>query len=222
MLAGEYGATPAPLDAELQKRVLDGAEPITCRPADLLEAEMHTLDQELQDLAKQQGLKLAENAVDDVLTYALFPQVGLKFLQNRGDASAFEPEPSSADTAAPTAAGQGESAVANYSVAVDGKVYQVQVAAGATQITPIPQTSPPAVPSNSAGVALKAGLAGTVNKVLVASGDQVASGQTVIILEAMKMETEVSVSSGGIIADVLVKQGDSVTLGQDLLTVTES
>ena len=222
VLAGEYGATPAPLDAELQKRVLDGAEPITCRPADLLEAEMHTLDQELQDLAKQQGLKLAENAVDDVLTYALFPQVGLKFLQNRGDASAFEPEPSSADTAAPTAPGQGESAVANYSVAVDGKVYQVQVAAGATQITPIPQTSPPAVPSNSAGVALKAGLAGTVNKVLVASGDQVASGQTVIILEAMKMETEVSVSNGGIIADVLVKQGDSVTLGQDLLTVTES
>ena len=222
VLAGEYGATPAPLDAELQKRVLDGAEPITCRPADLLEAEMHTLDQELQDLAKQQGLKLAENAVDDVLTYALFPQVGLKFLQNRGDASAFEPEPSSADTAAPTAAGQGESAVANYSVAVDGKVYQVQVAAGATQITPIPQTSPPAVPSNSAGVALKAGLAGTVNKVLVASGDQVASGQTVIILEAMKMETEVSVSSGGIIADVLVKPGDSVTLGQDLLTVAES
>ncbi len=222
VLAGEYGATPAPLDAELQKRVLDGAEPITCRPADLLEAEMHTLDQELQDLAKQQGLKLAENAVDDVLTYALFPQVGLKFLQNRGDASAFEPEPSSADTAAPTAAGQGESAVANYSVAVDGKVYQVQIAAGATQITPTPQTSPPAVPSNSAGVALKAGLAGTVNKVLVASGDQVASGQTVIILEAMKMETEVSVSSGGIIADVLVKPGDSVTLGQDLLTVAES
>ena len=222
MLAGEYGATPAPLDAELQKRVLDGAEPITCRPANLLEAEMHTLDQELQDLAKQQGLKLAENAVDDVLTYVLFLQVGLKFLQNRGDASAFEPEPEFRRHCRANSRRLRGTAVANYSVAVDGKVYQVQVAAGATQITTYRKHRRQQCHRIALGVALKAGLAGTVNKVLVASGDQVASGQTVIILEAMKMETEVSVSSGGIIADVLVKQGDSVTLGQDLLTVTES
>ena len=93
VLAGEYGATPAPLDKALQQRVLDGAEPITCRPADVIEAELHTLTAELQALVKEHGLKLSADSVDDVLTYALFPQVGLKFLQNRGDVSAFEPVP---------------------------------------------------------------------------------------------------------------------------------
>ena len=150
VLAGEYGATPAPLDAELQKRVLDGAEPITCRPADLLEAEMHTLDQELQDLAKQQGLKLAENAVDDVLTYALFPQVGLNFCKTGATPRHLNPAEFRRHVT-PTAAGQGESAVANYSVAVDGKVYQVQAAA--VQLNQIyTATSPPAVHQYALGL----------------------------------------------------------------------
>jgi oxaloacetate decarboxylase alpha subunit len=84
VLKGEYGATPAPVNAELQARVLaDGEEPITCRPADLLDDEMDKLTAEFQELAQEHNIDVAEAEVDDVLIYALFPQVGLKFLKNR-------------------------------------------------------------------------------------------------------------------------------------------
>ena len=221
VLAGEYGATPAPLDAALQQRVLEGAEPITCRPADLLAAEMESLTVELEATAAAENIALADAPVDDVLTYALFPQVGLKFLQNRGDASVFEPAPSAeVQTSGPApVAAQQSAEVANYSVAVDGKVYQVQVAAGATQIQPVQAQAAPV--SAGAATPLQAGLAGTVNKVLVTPGEQVVAGQTVMILEAMKMETEVSAMNSGSVAEVLVRQGDAVVVGQNLLTIAE-
>jgi oxaloacetate decarboxylase alpha subunit len=221
VLAGEYGATPAPLNAALQQRVLEGAEPITCRPADLLAAEMEALTVELEATAAAENITLADAAVDDVLTYALFPQVGLKFLQNRGDASAFEPAPSVEAQASPPASvgPQQSAAVANYSVAVDGQVYQVQVAAGETQIQPVQVPEAPVLAG--AATPLQAGLAGTVNKVLVTPGEQVVAGQTVLILEAMKMETEVSVMTAGSVAEVLVRQGDAVVVGQNLMTIAE-
>ena len=93
VLKGEYGATAAPVNSELQARVLDGKEAITCRPADLLDDELVTLENDLLTQAKEQGIALADNAIDDVLTYALFPQIGLKFLKNRNNPDAFEPVP---------------------------------------------------------------------------------------------------------------------------------
>ena len=111
VLRGEYGATPAPVNSELQARVLEGAEPIICRPADLLESEVDKLTLELRGIAKDKGIKLAatDNEIDDVLTYALFPEIGLKFLQNRGNPDAFEPVPTGEELvatapAAPTSA----------------------------------------------------------------------------------------------------------------------
>lgn len=94
ILKGEYGRTPAPGNAELQARVLEGAEPITSRPADHLEPEMEKLTAEIKQQAKEKGIKLSDNEIDDVLIVALFPQVGLKFLENRGNPDAFEPAPS--------------------------------------------------------------------------------------------------------------------------------
>ena len=93
VLKGEYGATPAPVNKELQARVLAGAEPITCRPADLLEAEMDKLIAEVQEKAKAEGVKLADNVEEDALTYGLFAQIGWKFIANRGKPEAFEPAP---------------------------------------------------------------------------------------------------------------------------------
>ncbi len=93
VLKGEYGAAPAPVDAELQARVLDGAEPVTCRPADLLVDELAVLTEDLLTKAESDGIALATEQVDDVLTYALFPQVGLNFLKNRNNPDAFEPVP---------------------------------------------------------------------------------------------------------------------------------
>ena len=72
---------PAPMNKELQERVLEGAEAITCRPADKLEPELEKLEAELLSEAKEQGLELADDVIDDVLTYALFPQIGLKLLK---------------------------------------------------------------------------------------------------------------------------------------------
>ncbi len=188
----------------------------------MLSAEMDALSAELEALVSEQNLTLADAVVDDVLTYALFPQVGLKFLQNRGDAAAFEPVPSAAPTAAaqPTAEVSQGSTVENYSVAVDGKVYQVQVAAGDTHIQPVQASV--AAPQSSAATPLQAGLAGTVNKLLVTPGEIVTAGQTLLILEAMKMETEVSATAAGTVAEVLVRQGDAVVVGQNLLTIAEA
>ncbi len=95
VLKGEYGATPGPVNQELQQRVLEGAEPLTCRPADQLTPEMDSLTAELKKLAAESAIKLAEPVVDDVLIYAQFQQVGLKFIENRGNPDAFEPHPDS-------------------------------------------------------------------------------------------------------------------------------
>ena len=95
ILRGEYGATPAAVDADLQKRALDGDELITCRPADLIDAEVDQLTAELQEIAAEKNIELTsgDGYIDDVLTYALFQQVGLKFLENRDNPDAFEPVP---------------------------------------------------------------------------------------------------------------------------------
>ena len=127
VLKGEYGAAPAPFNAELQARVLDGAEVITCRPADLLQPEMQRLTADLEGLAREKNIKLAEDVIDDVLTYALFPQIGLKFLENRGNPSAFEPAPTGSELPARE---PGKPEV--YTVEVNGKSFVVQVNEGAT------------------------------------------------------------------------------------------
>jgi len=93
ILKGEYGATPAPVNTELQMKVLEGGKPISCRPADLLEDEVDKLTLDLTSIAAEQGFTLSDNLIDDVLIYALFPQVGLKFLKNRDNPEAFETPP---------------------------------------------------------------------------------------------------------------------------------
>ncbi len=221
VLKGEYGATAAPVNQELQQRVLEGGEAITCRPADNLNAEMDSLEAELHDKAKQDSISLADAVVDDVLTYALFPQVGLKFLQNRGNPDAFEPapgtEPAPIPASAPTVATGGAE---SYSVRVDGKVYHVEVAPDGQlgSVTPV-ASGAPAAPAASAGETLNAPLAGNIFKVLVHPGDKVASGDVVMILEAMKMETEVRAAKDAEIVQVLVKEGDAVQSGQPLLAL---
>lgn len=230
VLKGEYGSTASPVNKELQARVLNGAAPITCRPADLLKPEIETLTTELRNLAKDENFKLesGEREIDDVLTYALFPQIGLKFLKNRGNASAFEPAPSAEDAqpktkAAPAAPKSGASV---YTVSLNGQSYVVQVADGGdiTQLAPVAATA--SAPSPAAGAAPAGGgkamnspLAGNIVRVDVAPGDRVNEGDVLIILEAMKMETEVRAAKSGLIVSVAVKAGDAVAVGDPLLTI---
>jgi len=223
VLKGEYGATAAPKNAELQARVLDGAQEVTCRPADLIDDEFESLKAELKKLAAEKNITLADEIDDDVLTYALFPQIGLKFLENRNNPDAFEPapgtEPEPVAVAAPAAqvAGTPES----YSVRVNGQVYQVEVAAGGeiSNIAPTTNAAPVAAAPASGGEPLNAPLSGNIFKVLVQPGQQVEAGEVVIILEAMKMETEIRAVSGGVIGQISIKEGDSVTVGQLLMTI---
>ena len=222
VLAGEYGSTQAPVDAELVQKVLGDQAPIVCRPADLIENELDHLSKELAEKFESLGINLSEeNKIDDVLTYALFPEVGARFLENRGDISAFEPAPGKSDQAiiAEQKAVDSEGVGRSYRVSVDGQVYSVQVSPGdeAPVILSAPQEAANASSSQSEQVT--AGLAGSVHKVMVAEGDRVAEGDTLLILEAMKMETEVKSNVSGTIAQVLVSAGDSVTVGQNLIEI---
>ncbi|AXV64559.1 MULTISPECIES: sodium-extruding oxaloacetate decarboxylase subunit alpha [Pseudoalteromonas] len=224
VLKGEYGATPAPMNKELQERVLDGAEPITCRPADKLEPELEKLEAELLKEAKEQGLELADEVIDDVLTYALFPQIGLKFIKNRHNPDAFEAVPT-AETAQteskqPTS-GKNAVKAEQYSVKVDGKVYDVVVAQGGElkEVTLKDSELIPQSASASAGETLNAPLAGNIFKIKVKPGQTVNQGDVVIIMEAMKMETEVRAAHTGTVAEILVAEGDSVTTGDAMISL---
>ena len=228
VLKGEYGATPAPVNCELQQRVLEGGEAISCRPADLIEPELDKLSEELKALATEKGIELTsgEGQVDDVLTYALFPQIGLKFLENRGNPSAFEPVPSADDVApASPAATQEPGAAEVYTVTVSGQSYVVQVEEGgdisalAPAAAPVAAAAAPAAAPVGAGTPVPAPLAGNIFKVNVKPGDQVAEGDVIIILEAMKMETEVCAPAAGTVSSVDVKEGDSVAVGDSLLSL---
>lgn len=222
VLKGEYGSTPAPVNAELQARILEGSDPITCRPADLIEPEMDKLVAEYKALVADKSIELPAGAdeIDDVLTYALFPQIGLKFLENRNNPDAFEPVPTGNESSAVT----NDAGEEVYTVTVEGQSYTVAVSDGGdvTALAPIGNTSaapaPGAIPAGG-GSPVAAPLAGNIFKVLVKPGQQVNEGETVLILEAMKMETEISAPKTGVIADVNVGEGDSVTVGDVLLTI---
>ena len=232
VLKGEYGATAAEVNKELQARVLEGKEPITCRPADLLDPEMDRLTSELDDLAAAENIKLCENKIDDVLTYALFQQVGINFLKNRNNPDAFEPVPGSEPEPAPAAAPAAAAAsgdIESYRVSVNGTEYDVVVGPGnadISQVTPVsspagasaaPVSAPPATAASTSSI--KAPLAGNVIEVLVTVGQQVADGDPVMIIEAMKMETEIRANSAGTVQAILANKGDAIQADQDLINL---
>ena len=220
VLKGEYGETPAEVNKALQKRVLEGAEPVTCRPADLLDPELRHQTEKLNHVAIERKIHLADNVVDDVLTYALFPQIGIRFLQNRDNPDAFEPLPDAetppSDAPVGAAAGQGP---AVYSVRVDGREFTVEVAESGelSDVRATPQAGSGAQASSGDKVA--AVLAGNIFKVHVAPGDAVKEGQPLLIVEAMKMETAVSAPRAGTISDVFVSEGDAVAVGDPLVAI---
>tara|TARA_Y100000385_G_scaffold247768_1_gene268051 strand:+ start:606 stop:2396 length:1791 start_codon:yes stop_codon:yes gene_type:complete len=222
ILKGEYGAAPAPVNKELQDRVLDGSEVITCRPADNIEPELDILESEFDKIVAEKGIRLADQKIDDLMTYALFPQVGIKFLENRDNPDFFEPVPK-AETDKPKDDGV-------YTVSFKGQSYTVSVSAGGT-ITTMSSPSGKAIedskesqeesnaPLSNGKEDISAPLSGTIWKTLVSPNQSVKEGDTLIVLEAMKMETEIKATRSGVVVSVDVKEGDSVTVGQLLLSL---
>lgn len=229
ILKGEYGKTPAPVDSALQARVLEGAAPVTDRPADHIAPEMAKIEAEVAEQAKAKGVKLADNAVDDALIVALFPQIAWKFLENRNNPAAFEPAPTGNESAvenkpvskaAPAASGSSV-----YTVELEGKAFVVKVSEGgdishvATTTAPAaPQVAPAPAPT-SGGTPVTAPMAGNIWKVVATEGQTVAAGDVLFILEAMKMETEVKAAQAGTVRGICVKAGDAVAVGDTVMNL---
>lgn len=206
LLGGYYGKTPAPVDEEIQRKALGDEKPITCRPADLIEPEMEKLEKELGNKAK---------SIEDVLTYALFPKVALDFFDAR--AKGIKPGLSAPKKKTTTASSGTSSA---YTVMVDGTSYAVVVKEGSGAIeisnTPATHASTEGVVQDEGVSVVDAPLAGRVIKFVKSPGDAVAQSETVMVIEAMKMETEIKAPEAGSLDRYFVNEGADFAHGEPL------
>jgi oxaloacetate decarboxylase (Na+ extruding) subunit alpha len=230
VLRGEYGKTPLAVNQELQLRVLNGAEPTVCRPADNIKPEMDELQSSVLNEAKIRNITLANQAIDDVLTIALFDQVGWKFLANRNNPEAFELLPTVESIASVvksnTTLRKAECVDAKctdnshgvYTITVNNVSYVVQVDDGGDLSQVDVASSTVVEPATVVeGDVMAAPLAGNIWKINARAGQEVEEGEVLLILEAMKMETEIRAPRAGIVTSVDINEGDSVQVGESLL-----
>jgi len=219
---GKYGKLPGEIDPALLEKVAKDQKIIDCRPADLLVPEWDTVVEEAGDKAKTD---------EDRLTYAMFPKVALKFFETRGKpmpeaapaappAPAPAPAPGATTPAPAPAPAAGGSTV--YTVTVNGKPYSVQVGTDAAPPAPFAAPAPQAAPapSSNGSKAVTSPLPGSVFAIKCKVGDQVNEGDTVIVLESMKMETEVDTPYSGTVNSILVQEGANVQTGDELLLIS--
>ncbi|SYF09225.1 oxaloacetate decarboxylase [Klebsiella pneumoniae] len=107
---------------------------------------------------------------------------------------------------------------------VEGKAFVVKVSDGGdvsqlTAAAPAPASAPAAAAPAGGGTPVTAPLAGTIWKVLASEGQTVAAGEVLLILEAMKMETEIRAAQAGTVRGIAVKSGDAVAVGDTLMTL---
>lgn len=208
LLGGYYGATPAPVDRDIQKKALGDKEPITCRPADLLANEFEKIRKELGSGAESE---------EDVLTYALFPKVAKEFFEIRAKGGA-PAEKISVPKKAAKAVAKGE----KYTVVIDGVPYDVLVHEGG-KIDYVPEAEThaeaTAVRDEEGVVVVNAPLAGRVIRLVKRPGDRVEKGDVVLVIEAMKMETEIKAAGDGVIRKIFVLEGDDFSLGAPLYLI---
>jgi len=199
---GMYGRSPAQINKEIMVKVLGDEQPITCRPADLLEPELARLEEEAREL----GLVKKE---EDVLTYALYPQVASKFL--RGDAVEEELTPAVQNLVQARA----RPVYNQFKVVVDGEVFQVEVEPTGEMV--IQENKPAPLPSVEGGI--KSSMQGMVLGLNVKSGDAVQEGDVVAVIEAMKMENDIHSTHSGIVREIFVKESDFVAAGDVIMVV---
>jgi oxaloacetate decarboxylase alpha subunit len=170
--------------------------------------------------AQEKGITLAENAIDDVLTVALFPQVGLKFLENRHNPAAFEPVPQ-VESAQPAASGETgrlrrlHRGSGRQSLCGEGQRRRRYQPAGGAAAAPVPAVPGPGRRRHPGDRAA----GGHIWKVLASEGQTVAEGDVLLILEAMKMETEIRAAQAGTVRGIAVKSGDAVAVGDTLMSL---
>ncbi|MEJ8317441.1 sodium-extruding oxaloacetate decarboxylase subunit alpha [Pseudomonas oryzihabitans] len=231
-LQGRYGKAPGAICEQLRKQAIGQEEVIEVRPADLLSPELARLRAEIGDLAKSE---------EDVMTFAMFPDIGRKFLEERAAGTlvpeALLPMPSADGVAA--AGGQGVPTA--FSVDVHGETYQVDITGiglkseGKRHFYLSIDGVPEEVVFEASGDFVAEGgqrrrqaerpgdvsttMPGNIVEVLVKEGDQVRAGQGVLVTEAMKMETEIQAPIAGTVTAVRVAKGDRVNPGEVLIEI---
>jgi oxaloacetate decarboxylase alpha subunit len=219
LLVGKYGKCPAPKNPEVVKKALEALKmekEITHRPADDIPNEFSKLEEETKKI-----LGTDKVAVEDVLTYAMFPKVAPDFFKKRDQGPVkFTAEPEAPKAAAP--APVSGSQAAKYVVNVNGADYTVVVRPeGTMAIAPATGTAPAAAapatpapaPAPTGGHVVEAPVAGTIIKYAVNEGASVSAGQTIMIIESMKMELEIKATGTGAV-HFLVSAGTQVAAHQ--------
>jgi pyruvate carboxylase subunit B len=243
-LLGHYGKAPGPINEEVRRLAVGNAEPITCRPADLLEDEMDKLRIECENLARSE---------EDVLTYAMFPELAQTFMQER-NAGSLHPEPllpreaamTSGTRFAPnefkitlhgetfhiklTGSGHPGEVQRPFYVSVDGVSEEVLVEtlsevevsggkqAGKKKVAE-KTVADSARPRPTHEGCVTTAMPGTIVEVKVKVGDMVQAGDGVLVIEAMKMENEIQAPKSGVVVAVHVKKGDNVTPDETLVEI---
>lgn len=192
LLVGNYGKCPADPNPDLVKKALEGLKldaPITYRPADKIPNELHKIEEELKS-----KLNVKSVSIEDVLTYAMFPQVSLKFFNERskGPIKITPPEEKS-DTQANIP--KDKPVAKKYIVNVDGDDFEVIVREEGTML--VSEAGPMQKKPDEDAIVMEAPVAGVILRFTVNDGDEVKEGQTVIIMESMKMELEVKAIANG-------------------------
>lgn len=200
---GLYGKPPGSITTEIQKLIIGNEEVITVRPADLLPPMYEKMKEE----ATAAGLISKE---EDVLTYILYPAIAPSFLKGERTAEPI-----------PVAARKKETSLSlpsSMQVEVDGESFTVRILAigdqpveGKTKTQETPKTDIPG--------GVKSNMQGMVLKILVGRGDRVKAGETLVVLEAMKMENPITSPREGVVKDIFVDAGDTVLAGDVLLVV---
>ncbi len=212
LLKGEYGATPAPVNKDLQQEGIGDSAVITCRPADVLTDDFQSVEDEFKQALVEKNIT-ADASVENILIYAMFPEIGLNFLENVDNPDYFESEP--LDIV--------ELTDSSYLVTVDDQEYSVTLKADSTVTindgSQVNQVAPTASIQTGSGEVIAAPLGGNIFRVIITEGESVDADSTILILEAMKMETEIKAPSAGVVGKIFVKPGDSVKPGTPLFEI---
>ncbi|MEI6210770.1 MAG: pyruvate carboxylase subunit B [bacterium] len=242
---GLYGRSPAPIDPQVAKKILDGDKPITCRPADMLQPRLPTA-------AKEIDPKLIQRE-EDIISYCLFPEVALGYFKWRALPPAERPptpadlenapkKPASAPAAAATVPAASADAdqvrfaeIGRLVASLAGKLgggtgialpAVTEAPAAATAPAAVAAAPQPAAPVAVSGPTINAPLNGTFYRSsapgkpnLTEEGTAVKAGDAVCIVEAMKLFNQIKADKACKIVKFLVNHGDHVKKGQPMATI---
>ena len=215
LLRGEYGAAPAPYAPALLARVLNGAEPLTVRPADLLPPEWSVMQERLAQALAEAGMARASLSDEAVLIYAMFPQIGLDFLLGKQQPAA-DMAKVATSSEQPAQKPGSDAGAARYQVRVNGHPYLVEILDEEGKTTPL-ITPEPAIAEGERSV--EAPLSGAITRICVEPGARVSEGTLLLVMEVMKMEAEIRSPAAGIIKTVHVQTGQQVKQGMLLISM---